>query len=259
MSPISTAPNPALIRLTPEQLARYKRHLLMKEIGGPGQVRLLQSRVLVIGAGGIGAPVLYYLAAAGIGTLGIVDNDRVDLSNLQRQIIHRVEDVGRLKVDSAADAIARLNPDVAVIRHALRLDAETAASLVLDYDLVIDGSDNFATRYAVADACAAAGKPLVSAAIQQFDGQLTTFKPYLGAPHPSYRCLNPAPPQGDAAPACEDLGVLGALPGILGAWAASEAVKELLGFGDSLSGRLLLVDALAADVRTIRLKRRLDG
>jgi adenylyltransferase/sulfurtransferase len=242
--------------LTDPQIERYARHLILEEIGEDGQAKLLSSSVLVVGAGGLGSPLALYLAAAGVGRLGIVDDDRVELSNLQRQVLHGTADVGRRKTDSAAEALARANPEVRVVRHDLRLDAGNALALVADYDLVADGSDNFATRFALADACQKARRPLVSAAVVRFDGQLTTFKPYLGDPHPCIRCLHPEMPDEDAVPRCEQAGILGALAGTMGALQATEAIKELLDLGKSLSGRLLIYDALGATFRKIRLPRR---
>jgi molybdopterin/thiamine biosynthesis adenylyltransferase len=247
-----------MTNLSEDQIQRYARHIVLKEIGGVGQSRLLGSRVLVVGAGGLGSPLLLYLAAAGVGTLGVVDHDAVDLSNLQRQIIHGSDRIGTSKVASAAQAIAALNPDVAVIAHQQRLDESNALSLVSDYDIVADGSDNFATRYLVNDACFFAKKTLVSAAILQFDGQLSTFKSHLGEPHPCYRCLYAAPPPSHMAPSCSSAGVLGSLAGTLGSLQATEVVKELLGIGDSLSGQLLLYDALGTIFRKLRFKRRAD-
>ena len=242
-----------------DQVRRYARHIILKEVGGVGQARLLDSRVLVIGAGGLGSPVLIYLAAAGVGTLGVVDDDRVDLSNLQRQIAHTTARVGEPKVDSAAAALAALNPDVRVERHATRLTADNAAQLIGGYDIVADGSDNFATRYLVNDACFFAKKTLVSAAILQFDGQLTTFKAYEpGDRHPCYRCLFAAPPAAEATATCSTAGVLGALAGTLGALQATEVIKELLGIGQSLAGELLLYDALSVTFRKLKFRRRAD-
>ncbi len=236
------------------EIERYARHLVLPEIGEAGQAKLRRARVLVIGAGGLGAPVLMYLAAAGVGTLGIVDDDAVDLSNLQRQVIHGTEDVGRPKVESAAAALRRINPDVRVEAHRTRFDAATALELVRGYDLVADGSDNFATRFLTNDACVLAGRTLVSAAIMRFDGQLSTFKPHAGDGHPCYRCLFGEQPPRDPKMSCADVGVLGVLPGTLGALQATEVVKELLGIGRSMSGRLLLYDALEASFREMRAR-----
>lgn len=240
------------------QIQRYARHIILGEIGVEGQAKLLRSSVLVVGAGGLGAPLLQYLAAAGIGRLGVIDDDQVDLSNLQRQVIHRSEDIGAPKVRSAARAIAALNPDVKVEAHNLRLAANNVAALVGSYDVIADGSDNFATRYLLNDACYVARKPLVSAAILRFEGQLTTHKAYLGAGHPCLRCLFAAPPPPDQVPSCAAAGVLGALAGTMGSLQATEVVKELLGIGRSLSGRLLLYDALEAEMRFLALAKAPD-
>lgn len=241
--------------LSDEQIERYARHVILREVGGPGQQKLLASSVLVIGAGGLGAPLLQYLAAAGVGTIGIVDDDVVDLSNLQRQVIHHTADIGRPKVDSAAQSIAALNPDIKVIKHNERLTADNALQLISAYDVVADGSDNFDTRFLVNDTCYAAHRPLVAAAMGQFEGQLSTYKAYLGQPHPCYRCLFPAPPPPGTVPSCTEAGVLGALAGVMGSLQATEVLKELLGIGDSMSGRLLIYDALATRLRTIRIPR----
>lgn len=240
--------------LSDDQVERYARHLILREIGGAGQQALLAARVLVVGAGGLGAPLVTYLAAAGVGTIGLVDDDRVSLSNLQRQIIHRTADVGRLKVDSAADMVAALNPDVQVVRHALRLDASNALDLVGAYDVIADGSDNFATRFLLNDACYFARRPLVSAAIGEFEGQLATWKAHSGS-CPCYRCLFPAPPPAGTVPNCTEAGVLGALAGVMGSLQAVEVVKEILGLGTSLAGRLMIYDALDARTRTLKIPR----
>ena len=241
--------------LSSEEIERYARHIVLHGVGGPGQQKLKAARVLVIGAGGLGSPVLQYLAAAGVGTLGIVDDDEVSLSNLQRQVLHGTPDVGRPKVDSAADAIARLNPHVEVQAHQMRIDARNAQALIAGYDLVADGSDNFDTRYAVADACFHARKPLVTAAVGAFDGSLTTLRPFEtapdGAPNPTYRCLFPDAPPPGMVPACAEAGVLGALTGILGTMMALEVVREVVGFGEGLVGRLLLIDARAMRFETM--------
>lgn len=237
------------------QLERYARHILLKDIGGQGQARLLAAGVLVVGAGGLGSPLALYLAAAGIGRIGIVDDDRVSLSNLQRQVLHGTADIGRAKTDSAVERLAALNPDTRVIAHRERLDAGNVDTLIADYDLVADGSDNFATRFLLNAACHRARKPLVSAAIQQFDGQLSTFKPHAGPDLPCYRCLHPEVPSADQDAACVEGGVLGALAGVMGSLQATEVVKEILQIGTGLAGRLLLVDALNAEFRIIRLRR----
>ncbi len=241
--------------LTDEQFHRYARHLILDEVGEAGQARLLASRVLVVGAGGLGAPLLLYLAAAGVGTLGVIDDDVVELSNLQRQVIHATDRIGTAKTASAAEAIARINPGIAVIQHPVRLAEANAAGIISAYDLVADGSDNFKTRFLVNDVCYAAGKTLVTAALLRFDGQLATFKAHLGEPHPCYRCLFPEPPPPDLIPRCEEAGILGALAGTMGALQATEVLKELLGLGEGLSGFLLIYDALAATFRKIRVRR----
>lgn len=238
-----------------DELERYSRHIILPEVGGAGQQALKKARVLVIGAGGLGSPLLLYLAAAGIGTLGIVDDDTVSLSNLQRQVLHGTDDIGRRKTESAAVHIAGLNPHVRVVEHTERLTPETADRLIGAYDLIADGSDNFDTRFLVNDTCYRLKKTLVTAAILRFDGQLSTYKAYQGEPHPCYRCVFPEPPPPGSVPACSEAGVLGALGGVMGSLQALEVVKELLGLGDSLSGRLLLYDALRGDIRTVRLRR----
>ena len=242
--------------LSAEELERYARHIVLREVGGPGQAALKRARVLVIGAGGLGAPVLLYLAAAGVGTLGIVDDDTVSLSNLQRQVIHATSDIGRPKVDSAADVIARLNPHVGIEAHALRIDESNAVDLIGRYDIVADGSDNFTTRYLVSDACYFAQRPLVTAAVGPFDGTLTTLRAHErgadGHPNPTYRCLFPEPPPPGTVPACAEAGILGALPGVLGSMMALEVIREIVGFGEGLVGRLLMVDARAMRFETLR-------
>jgi len=240
------------------QIDRYARHLVLPEVGEDGQATLLRSSVLVIGAGGLGSPLLLYLAAAGVGRLGVVDDDDVDLSNLQRQVLHDTSDIGLAKTTSAKARLAEINPEVQVVPHRTRVTRETVMDLVSGYDLVADGSDNFPTRYLMNDACYLAGKTLVSAAIMRFDGQLTTFKAYLRSAdqpeaHPCYRCLFGDQPE-DPKESCADVGVLGALAGTLGAMQATEVIKELLGIGDSLSGSLLLYDALGTTFRKIKAK-----
>jgi adenylyltransferase/sulfurtransferase len=242
--------------LTAEELERYARHIVLREVGGPGQAALGRARVLVIGAGGLGAPALLYLAAAGVGTLGVIDDDKVALSNLQRQVIHGTPDIGMLKVASAANAIQRLNPHVAVATHAERLTAANALTVVGDYDIVADGSDNFATRYLVSDACFFAKKPLVTAAVGTFDGTLTTIRAHEraadGTPNPTYRCLFPEPPPPGTVPACAEAGILGALTGVLGSLMALEVIREIVGFGEGLVGRLLMLDARGVRFETLR-------
>ncbi len=239
------------------QFHRYARHLILEEVGDEGQAKLLASKVLVIGAGGLGSPVLMYLAAAGVGTLGVVDDDVVDLSNLQRQVIHPTANLDRPKVVSAAETIAAINPDVTVASHRERFTADNAAALVADYDLVVDGSDNFATRYLVNDACFFARVPFVSAALLRFEGQLSVFRGYE-ADQPCYRCLFPEPPPPNLIPRCEEAGILGALAGVMGTLQAAESVKVLLGLGDALCGRLLLYDALPARFQTIAFAKNPD-
>ena len=234
--------------LSDSELERYARHIVLPEVGGPGQNKLKQSSVLVIGAGGLGAPLLMYLAAAGVGRIGIVDADTVSLSNLQRQVIHNTERVGMLKTESAARQIAAINPHVKVEQHPYRITADNALALISDYDIVADGCDNFPTRFLVSDACYFARKTLVSAAIGQFDGQISTYKPHLkkpdGEPWPTYRCFMGDLPERGMFLACEEAGVMGALPGIIGSLQAMEVIKELLDIGESLAGRILMYDAL---------------
>ncbi|GBQ32018.1 HesA/MoeB/ThiF family protein [Gluconacetobacter sacchari] len=233
------------------EIQRYARHILLPEIGGTGQAALRAASVLIVGAGGLGSPLGLYLAAAGVGRIGLIDDDVVDLSNLQRQIAHSTDRIGRPKVESAAEAMRAVNPLVRVDTHATRLDAANARALVAGYDLVCDGSDNFSTRYLVADACALERRTLVSAAVLRFEGQLSTFRPHRGGP--CYRCLYPAPPRDGTVPSCAEAGVFGAVTGVMGTLQATEALKELLDIGDSLAGRLLVWDALAARFHTIRL------
>ncbi|MEM7422612.1 MAG: molybdopterin-synthase adenylyltransferase MoeB, partial [Pseudomonadota bacterium] len=239
-----------------EELDRYARHIVLHEVGGPGQQRLKAARVLVIGAGGLGSPALLYLAAAGVGTLGIVDDDTVSLSNLQRQVLHDTAAVGQRKVDSAAAAIRRVNPNVSVTRHAVRLTGDNADALIRDHDIVLDGCDNFETRYLVNRIAAASKVPLVSAALGRWEGQLSVFRPWHGGP--CYQCIFPEAPEAGLVPACAEAGVLGAMAGVMGAMQATEAVKLITGAGTPLDGRLFLYDALGADTRSIRLSRRTD-
>lgn len=234
---------------------RYARNIVLPEIGAAGQERLLQSRVLVVGAGGIGSPLLLYLAAAGVGTIGIVDSDKVDLSNLQRQILFETADVGRGKTESAADALLDLNPHIQIKQHAVRLTLENAKSILSEYDIVADGSDNFETRFLVHDTCFKLKKTLISAAVVGFNGQLSTFKAYLGAPHPCYHCFIPEAPPADIMPNCADNGVLGAAAGVIASMQALEVVKELLGVGNSLSGSVVVFDGLNAILRSTKLLR----
>jgi molybdopterin/thiamine biosynthesis adenylyltransferase len=245
--------------LSSEELERYARHIVLREVGGPGQAALKEASVLVIGAGGLGAPALMYLAAAGVGTLGVVDDDVVSLSNLQRQIIHDTYDIDKPKVDSAAERISRLNPHVEFAAHATRLNAGNAIELIGGYDLVLDGSDNFETRYLVSDACFLAAKPLITAALGMFDGSLTTIRAHEknadGQFNPTYRCLFPEAPPPGTVPPCAEAGVMGALAGILGSMMALEAIREIVGFGEGLVGRLLMVDARAMRFETLRYQR----
>ena len=242
------------MEFTEDEIARYSRHILLGEVGGAGQARLREARVLVVGAGGLGSPALLYLAAAGVGVVGVVDDDVLELSNLQRQIAHATDRLGMRKVDSAAAAARAINPHVAVRTHAVRLDAANADALVAGYDLVCDGSDNFATRYVVADACVRARKTLVSAAVLRFEGQISTFKPHDGA-GPCYRCLYPEAPPAGMVPSCAEAGVLGAVTGVMGTLQATEALKEIIGIGTGLSGRLLIFDALDARFRSLAIPR----
>lgn len=240
--------------LSAEQMRRYSRHLRIPEIGITGQQKLLAAKVLLIGAGGLGSPAALYLAAAGVGTVGVVDDDEVDDSNLQRQVLHGTQDIGRPKVESARDRIVSINPDVDVIMHPVRLAKDNVLDLFRDYDIIVDGSDNFATRYIVNDACVLLEKPQVHGSIFRFDGQVTVFDP-RETESPCYRCLYPEPPPPELAPNCAEAGVLGVLPGMIGIIQATEAVKLILGLGEPLTGRLLMYDALAMNFRTLRLKR----
>jgi molybdopterin-synthase adenylyltransferase len=243
--------------LTPEEIDRYKRHLVLREVGGQGQQKLKAARVLVVGAGGLGAPMLMYLAAAGVGAIGVIDDDTVSRDNLQRQVVHDTPHIGTPKVASARDMLARLNPNVTVETIEARLNADNALDIIARYDIVADGSDNFATRYLVSDACYLAKRTLVFAAVGPFDGYVTTFKPHLedakGTPYPSYRCLFPeAPPPGTVAN-CAEVGVLGAIVGVVGTLQATEVLKEILGIGESLAGRLKMYDALTTRFDEVRI------
>jgi molybdopterin/thiamine biosynthesis adenylyltransferase/rhodanese-related sulfurtransferase len=238
--------------LTAEQRERYSRHLLLPEVGPDGQQKLLDAKVLLLGAGGLGSPAALYLAAAGVGTLGIVDNDEVDLSNLQRQVIHSSERIGVPKVDSAEETINALNPDVKVEKYPVRLGPDNIVEIISGYDIVVDGLDNFPTRYLLNDASVRLGIPVVSAAILGFEGQLSVFKPFDG---PCYRCLFPVPPPAELAPSCGANGVLGVLPGTMGLLQATEVIKLILGEGDPLIGRLLMYDALSATVSEVKVRR----
>ncbi len=234
---------------------RYLRHILLKEVGAQGQQKLLAARILVIGAGGLGSPIIQYLAAAGIGVLGIADDDRVALSNLQRQTIYRDEDVGASKVERAAAFVRALNPQVRTVAHGEKVNAENAAAIIGAYDLVVEGVDSFASRFAINAACIDLKKPLLSAAIGRFEGQLALFKPWAGADYPCYRCLVPEAPPRDEQVNCAEEGVLGPLAGVIGSMAALEAIKEILSIGESLAGRLFVYDGLAAAARTVKLPR----
>jgi len=245
--------------LSADELERYARHIVLREVGGPGQQALKEASVLVIGAGGLGAPALMYLAAGGIGELGVVDDDIVSLSNLQRQIIHGTPDIGRRKADTAAERIHALNPHVRFAAHATRLKAANAMELIGGYDLVLDGSDNFETRYLVSDACFLAGVPLITASLGIFDGSLTTIRAHEknaeGEFNPTYRCLFPEPPPPGTVPTCEEAGVLGALAGVMGSMMALEAIREIVGFGEGLVGKLLMLDARSMRFETLRYSR----
>lgn len=237
---------------TEEQVLRYSRHIILPAIGGTGQRRLLEARVLCIGAGGLGSPAAMYLAAAGVGTIGIVDFDTVDLTNLQRQLLHDTDDVGRPKVDSAAERLTAINPDVDVVKHQTLLTADNAFDVLGGYDVIVDGTDNFPVRYLVNDASQLLGKPLVYGSIYQFDGQASVFLP--GPETPCYRCLFPHPPPPGSVPSCSEAGVFGVLPGIVGSIQAVEAIKLITGVGESLAGRLLLFDALGMEFTTVKLR-----
>lgn len=245
--------------LSEEQRIRYSRHTMLSEMGEAGQIKLLESKVLLIGAGGLGSPAALYLAAAGVGTIGIVDFDTVDASNLQRQVLHGMKDVGRPKVDSAADRLRDLNPDVKVIPHREPINSENAMQIIKNYDIVLNGSDNFPTRYLVNDACQFLGKPLVDASIFMFEGQVTVYMPENNAygyeAGPCYRCLYPDPPPPGEVPSCAEAGVLGVLPGIVGSIQAVEAIKLIIGKGEPLIGRLLMIDTLDMSFRTLNIKK----
>ncbi|MCP4072542.1 MAG: molybdopterin-synthase adenylyltransferase MoeB [Hyphomicrobiales bacterium] len=243
--------------LTPKELERYARHILLRDVGGAGQHKLKKARVLVIGAGGLGSPVLMYLAAAGVGTLGVIDDDDVDLSNLQRQVIHKTSSVGQAKTASASETIEQINPHVKVNKYQTRLDETNALEIIGNYDIVADGCDNFKTRFLVSDACFFVKKPLVSAAVGQFDGQISTFKPYLrspdGNPYPSYRTFHPQPPRDGMLPTCAEAGIIGTLTAIIGSMQAMEVIKEILNIGDTLAGRVVMYDSLATRCYSMKL------
>lgn len=238
-----------------DQIQRYARHIVLPEVGSTGQQKLLEAKVLVIGAGGLGAPLLMYLAAAGVGTLGVIDDDTVDLSNLQRQVIHAAGDIGAPKVDSAGETVTGINPNISFVPHHLRLNAENANELIGAYDVIADGSDNFSTRFLVNDTCHLAGKPLISAAILRFEGQIATFRSGLGNREPCYRCLYREAPSPGLVPTCAEGGVLGALAGTVGSLQAVEVLKEIMQIGDTLAGTLMIYDALAADFQRMKLPR----
>ncbi len=244
-----------MIEFTDKQIERYSRHIILPEVGGSGQQKMLEARVLLLGAGGLGSPAAYYLAAAGIGNLGIVDFDKVDLSNLQRQIIHSTERIGMLKTESAKKTIEALNPDVNVTLYNERLDSSNIMSLIENYDYIVDGSDNFPTRYLVNDACVMKNKTLVHGSIYRFEGQVTVFKPFDG---PCYRCLYPEPPPPGMVPNCQEGGVLGVLAGVIGNLQVVEVLKLVIGIGETLIGKLLIYDALNTEFRNLRLRRDAD-
>jgi adenylyltransferase/sulfurtransferase len=235
-----------------DEIRRYSRHILLQQVGSIGQAKLKAAKVLIIGAGGLGSPLALYLAAAGIGTIGLVDDDRVEISNLQRQIAHTTARIGMPKALSAAEAARAINPDLTIVPHECRLAPDNALDLIGQYNLVCDGTDNFGSRFLIADACALAKRTLVSAAVLRFDGQLSVFKPHEGGP--CYRCLYPEPPPDGAVPSCGEAGVLGAVTGVMGTLQATEVLKEIMGIGDTLSGRLLVWDALETRFRTIKLR-----
>ncbi len=244
-----------MFKFTEEQIKRYARHIILPEVGGKGQEKLLNSKVLVIGAGGLGSPAILYLAAAGVGTIGIVDFDVVDLSNLQRQIIHNTERVGTPKVESAKKTVEMLNPDVKVITYNTRISKENIMDIIKDYDVVLDGTDNFPTRFLINDACYFAGKPLVSAAMLRFEGQVSVFDYRNKENSPCYRCLFPEPPPPGLVPSCQEAGILGSIGGIMGCIQATEAIKLILGIGEPLVGKLLIMDALSMDFRKVKLRK----
>ena len=241
-----------MIEFTDEQIERYSRHIILPEVGGAGQQKILEARIILLGAGGLGSPAAYYLAAAGIGNLGIVDFDQVDLSNLQRQIIHSTERIGMLKTESAKKTIQALNPDVNVTLYNEKIDSSNILSIIKDYDYVVDGSDNFPTRYLVNDACVMENKTLIHGSIYRFEGQVTVFKPNSG---PCYRCLYPEPPPPGMSPNCQEGGVLGVLAGIIGNLQVVEVLKLILGIGEPLVGKLLIYDALKTEFRNLNLRK----
>ena len=243
------------LNFSDEEVRRYARHILLREVGGTGQARIKAAKVLIVGAGGLGSPLALYLAAAGVGTIGLIDGDVLELSNLQRQIAHSTARLGQKKVASAAAAMRDINPLVEVETHDFQIAAGNVRQLIAGYDIVCDGTDNFETRFLLADACVAGRRTLVSAAVLRFEGQLSTFKPHADPAGPCYRCLYPEPPPDGLVPSCSEAGVLGAVTGVMGTLQATEVLKEICGIGDSMSGRLLIWDALAASFRTVRLRR----
>ena len=246
-----TQTKPTVAALTPYQVKRYSRHIIMPQVGSSGQRKLLNASVLIVGAGGLGSPIAVYLSLAGVGTIGIVDFDTVDVTNLQRQILHQNDDVGRSKVQSAVETLNAYNPDINVITHEVPITSANAMDIIPNYDVIINGADNFPARYLVNDAAYLAGKPLVDGSILLFDGQATTYLPGKGC----YRCLFPEPPPPGEVPSCAEAGVLGVLPGMVGTIQATEAAKVIMGVGETLTGRLLLIDALDMEFRTVKLRR----
>jgi len=238
-----------------DEIRRYSRHILLQDVGGIGQAKLKAAKVLLVGAGGLGSPLALYLAAAGIGRIGIIDHDTLELSNLQRQIAHTTSRIGQPKATSAAETARAINPEIRVDTYTERLTPANVADLVAEYDLICDGTDNFSTRFLIADACVLGRRTLVSAAVLRFEGQLSVFKPHAHTDGPCYRCLYPAPPPPGLVPSCSEAGVLGAVTGVMGTLQATEVLKEILGIGDTLSGKLLVWDALASRFRTIRLRK----
>jgi len=238
-----------------DEIQRYARHILLREVGGTGQAKLKAARVLIVGAGGLGSPLGLYLAAAGVGTIGLVDPDVLELSNLQRQVAHTTGRVGAPKVESAAQAMREINPLITLNTYHMRLDAANVAGLIAGYDIICDGTDNFQTRFLLADACVAGRRTLISAAVLRFEGQLATFKPHVDPDGPCYRCLYPEPPPEGLVPSCSEAGVLGAVTGVMGTLQATEVLKEIMGIGESLSGRLIIWDALDMRFRDVRLKK----
>lgn len=246
------------MELTDKEWERYARHIILDEVGEAGQKRLLASQVLIVGGGGLGSPLALYLAAAGIGTIGIIDDDKVELSNLQRQIVHDEANIGRAKTQSLAASLARFNSDIKIVTHEARLMETNAREILTGYDLIADGSDNFLTRYLINDMCFHLKKTWVSAALSRFEGQLSVFKPYLGSGHPCYRCLYPDMPPSDLIPRCEEAGILGSIAGVMGSLQATEILKEILGLGESLSGRLMLYDALTPAFTMLKIRKNPD-